>query len=89
MHITAPVVCILHRAIPAGAVALVVLIAIAQSLRELPGVTAFIARHPGIAQDAPSVDHGFPWWLQLQHFLNMVFMLFRHHPTFAGVADPG
>ena len=63
-------------ALPIGAAALVGLIALAQSLRELPQVKTFIVRHPGIAQAAPSVDSGFPWWLQLQHFLNMVFMLF-------------
>ena len=61
---------------PIGAAALLCMIAIAQSLRELPGVTAFIQRHPGIAQSAPSVNSGFPWWLELQHFLNMFFMLF-------------
>ena len=63
-------------AIPVGAAALVVLIAVAQSLRELPGVQAFIERYPGVAQAAPSVDSGFPWWLEIQHFLNMLFMLF-------------
>ena len=63
-------------AIPIGAAALVVLIAVAQSLRELPGVKAFIEHHPGIAQAAPSVDSGFPMWLQVLHFLNMLFMLF-------------
>ena len=62
--------------IPIGVAVLVLLIAIAQSLRELRGVQAFIEQHPGIAQTAPSVNSGFPWWLQLQHFLNMVFMLF-------------
>ncbi len=62
--------------IPVGAAALVVLIAVAQSLRELPGVQAFIERYPGVAQAAPSVDSGFPWWLEIQHFLNMLFMLF-------------
>ena len=56
---------------PVAAAALLCLIATAQSLRELPSVTAFIENHPGIAQSAPSVDSGFPWWLQLQHFLNM------------------
>jgi len=61
---------------PIGTTALIVLIAIAQSLRELTGVTAFIKRYPGIAQAAPSVDPGFPWWLQLQHVVNMLFMLF-------------
>ncbi len=63
-------------AIPIGAVALVLLVALAQSLRELSGVQAFIKDYPGIAQAAPSVDSGFPWWLQLQHFLNMLFMMF-------------
>jgi sulfoxide reductase catalytic subunit YedY len=63
-------------ALPIGTAALVVLIAVAQSLRELPGVQAFIKAYPGIAQGAPSIDSGFPWWLELQHFANMVFMLF-------------
>lgn len=62
--------------LPTGAVALLCLIALAQSLRELPAVTAFIQNHSGIARSTPSVDAGFPWWLQLQHFLNMFFMLF-------------
>ena len=62
--------------LPIGAVLLLCVIAAAQSLRELPSMIAFIERHPGIAQSAPSVDTGFPWWLQLQHFLNMFFMLF-------------
>ncbi|RUX98034.1 MULTISPECIES: hypothetical protein [unclassified Mesorhizobium] len=39
-------------------------------------MTAFIQNHPGIAQSAPAVDSGFPEWLQVQHFLNMFFMLF-------------
>ena len=47
-------------ALPIGAAALVILIAIAQSLRELPGVQAFIEHHPGIAQAALPVDSGFP-----------------------------
>ena len=63
-------------ALPIGAATLLCLIALAQSLRERPGVEAFIREHPGIAQLAPAVDSGFPWWLQLQHFLNMFFMLF-------------
>jgi len=63
-------------ALPIGAAALLCLVALAQSLRELPGVEAFILQHPGVAQSAPSVESGFPWWLQLQHFLNMFFMLF-------------
>jgi len=62
--------------IPIGFAALILLIALAQSLREYPEVKAFIARYPGITQAAPSVDSGFPWWLRLQHFLNMLFMMF-------------
>jgi sulfoxide reductase catalytic subunit YedY len=49
--------------LPIAAAALLCLIALAQSLRGLPGVEAFIRQHPGIAQAAPSVDSGFPWWL--------------------------
>ena len=63
-------------ALPISAAGLLCLIALAQGLRALPEVSAFIQHHPGIAQAAPSVDTGFPWWLQLQHFLNMFFMLF-------------
>jgi DMSO/TMAO reductase YedYZ molybdopterin-dependent catalytic subunit/thiosulfate reductase cytochrome b subunit len=59
-----------------GAAGLVLLIAVAQSLRELSSVQEFIKAYPGIAQAAPSVDSGFPWWSQVQHFLNMFFMLF-------------
>jgi DMSO/TMAO reductase YedYZ molybdopterin-dependent catalytic subunit/thiosulfate reductase cytochrome b subunit len=62
--------------LPLGFAALVLVVALAQSLREYPDVKAFILRHPGIAQSAPSVDSGFPWWLRLQHFLNMLFMMF-------------
>ncbi len=63
-------------ALPLGFVALILAIAAAQSLREYPEVRALIEHYPGIAQAAPSVDSGFPWWLRLQHFLNMFFMLF-------------
>ncbi|MEO8812323.1 MAG: molybdopterin-dependent oxidoreductase [Caulobacteraceae bacterium] len=63
-------------ALPIGAAGLVILIAVAQNLREAPDVRDFIRHYPGIAQGAPSVDSGFPWWLELQHFLNMFFMLF-------------
>jgi sulfoxide reductase catalytic subunit YedY len=73
--------------LPIGAAALLCLIALAQSLRELPGVAAFIQQHPGIAQSAPSVDSGFPWWLQLQHFLNMFFMLFTMRAGLQILAD--
>jgi len=63
-------------ALPIGAAVLILLIAAAQSLRELPSVQGFIKEYSGIAQAAPSVDSGFPWWLRVQHFLNMFFMMF-------------
>jgi len=63
-------------ALPLGAAALVLAVAAAQGLLELPAVKAFVVRYPGIAQAAPSVDSGFPWWLRAQHFLNMLFMMF-------------
>ena len=55
---------------------IIVLVAVAQSLRALPAVQAFIQQYPGAAQSAPSVGTGFPIWLQVQHFLNMLFMMF-------------
>jgi len=63
-------------ALPLGFAALILAIALAQGLLEFPAVKAFVARYPGIAQAAPSVDSGFPWWLRAQHFLNMFFMMF-------------
>ncbi|MEJ7902145.1 MAG: hypothetical protein WKF63_09875 [Thermomicrobiales bacterium] len=42
----------------------------------LPSIHAFIRQYPGIAESTSSVDSGFPWWLRLQHFLNMIFMMF-------------
>jgi DMSO/TMAO reductase YedYZ molybdopterin-dependent catalytic subunit/thiosulfate reductase cytochrome b subunit len=62
--------------VPLSLALLLVLVAVAQSLRELPAVQDFIRRYPGISQAAPSVDSGFPVWLQVQHFLNMLFMMF-------------
>ena len=41
--------------LPIGAAALLCLIALAQSLRDLPSVTAFIRNHPGIAQSARTI----------------------------------
>jgi sulfoxide reductase catalytic subunit YedY len=63
-------------ALPLGFAALILVIALAQGLLEVPAVKAFVVRYPGIAQAAPSVDSGFPWWLRAQHFLNMFFMMF-------------
>lgn len=62
--------------IPIGFVGLVGIIAAAQGVRQARWGKAFIARYPGIAQAAPSVDSGFPAWLRWQHFLNLFLMTF-------------
>src|SRR5215472_12157898 len=47
-------------AVPIAAAALIILIAVAQLLREIPAIEAFMQRYPGVAQaQAPVV--GFPW----------------------------
>lgn len=63
-------------ALPVGFVLLVLGIAIAQALRELPAVQDFIVRYPGASPSARGVTDGFPVWLRLQHFLNLLFMAF-------------
>jgi DMSO/TMAO reductase YedYZ molybdopterin-dependent catalytic subunit/thiosulfate reductase cytochrome b subunit len=62
-------------AVPIAALALIIIVAVAQALRDVPAVDAFIQRYPGVAQEQPAVV-GFPGWLRAQHFLNMLFMYF-------------
>src|SRR5579864_3139269 len=57
-------------------VLLVIAVAVAQALRELPAVQNFIVRFPGIPRSAVAVTSGFPAWLRLLHFLNLLFMTF-------------
>ncbi len=63
-------------ALPAGLVLAVIGVAIAQALRELPAVQDFILRYPGVPNSALAVITGFPAWLRVQHFLNLLFMAF-------------
>lgn len=49
-------------ALPLGFAGLILAIALAQGLLEFPAVKTFVERYPGIAQAAPSVDSGFPWF---------------------------
>lgn len=59
--------------IPAVALILGVLIAVAIWLRTLQPVQDFIAEYPGsVANDAPA---GFPVWLRWQHLLNAIFLV--------------
>ena len=61
--------------VPIGFVVLLGAIAAAKGLREMPGVQAFIHRHPGIGY-AVRFDRPMPGWLRWQHFFNLFFMLF-------------
>ena len=62
--------------LPFGFVLGVIGIAIAQALRELPAVQEFLLRYPGAPSSAWAVTTGFPAWLRVQHFLNLLFMAF-------------
>ena len=63
-------------ALPLGFVLIVIGVALAQALRELPSVQDFLLRYPGVPRSAPAVRAGFPAWLRVQHFLNLFFMTF-------------
>ncbi len=62
-------------ALPLIFVLLVIGVAVAQALRQLPAVQDFISRYPGIPSSVP-VTTGFPGWLRVLHFLNFFFMAF-------------
>jgi hypothetical protein len=70
-------------ALPLIFVLLVIGVAVAQALRQLPAVQDFIFRYPGIPPSV-AVTTGFPGWLRWLHFLNFFFMAFIIR---AGVAD--
>jgi thiosulfate reductase cytochrome b subunit len=61
--------------LPLGFVGLIVGVAVAQGLRNMPVVQRFIARYPGTIV-APRTHPGLPWWVEAQHFLNLFFMIF-------------
>lgn len=63
-------------ALPIAFMLLLTGVAIAQALRELPGVQAFLVRYPGAPANVAVVTTGFPLWLRAQHFLNLLFMAF-------------
>ena len=63
-------------ALPLIFVLLVIGVAVAQALRQLPAVQDFLVRYPGIPPSAVAVTTGFPAWLRLLHFLNLFFMAF-------------
>jgi DMSO/TMAO reductase YedYZ molybdopterin-dependent catalytic subunit/thiosulfate reductase cytochrome b subunit len=62
--------------LPVGFVFAVIGVAVAQALRELSAVQDFLVRYPGVPPSALAVTTGFPAWLRVQHFLNLLFMAF-------------
>lgn len=62
--------------IPIGLGLLLVGVAVAKGLRELPGVQGFIASYPGETQLPDGAPVGFPAWLAWQHFLNAFLLIF-------------
>jgi len=63
-------------ALPLGFVLIVIGVAVAQALRELTTVQDFLVRYPGVPTSSRAVTAGFPAWLRVQHFLNLLFMAF-------------
>ena len=55
---------------------LVAAVAVAQALRQLPGVQEWLLRYPGAPASVGAVTTGFPLWLRAQHFLNLLLMAF-------------
>ena len=63
--------------LPIGFVLALAAVAVAQGLRNTPAVASFIARYPGEVLPAHAIENaGMPWWVNLQHFVNLLFMAF-------------
>ncbi len=63
--------------LPAGALLLLVSVALGLRLRHLPAAEEFLLRYPGSSSSAMlPADAGFPWWLRWQHFFNLFFLIF-------------
>ena len=63
--------------IPIGFATALLLVAVAQALRDTTAVSSFIERHPG-AEITPRAETGagLPAWVGVQHFLNLFLMIF-------------
>ncbi|NLU82464.1 molybdopterin-dependent oxidoreductase [Rhodococcus sp. HNM0569] len=62
--------------LPIGFVLLIISVAVAKGLRDVPAVTQFMEDHPGTITPQGAEDHaGFPAWLGWQHFFNMLLMI--------------
>lgn len=62
--------------LPVGFVLLIVAVAVAKGLRELPAVAGFVTAHPGTVVPAGAEDTaGSPGWVGWQHFFNMLLLI--------------
>jgi DMSO/TMAO reductase YedYZ molybdopterin-dependent catalytic subunit/thiosulfate reductase cytochrome b subunit len=62
--------------LPIAVVGLIIGIGVCQQLRNYSVVQSWIASHPGTGDFQPPVTTGYPVWLRVLHFLNLLFMLF-------------
>src|SRR5499427_3222602 len=61
--------------IPIIVVGLIIMNGRCQQLRTYSAVQSFITRYPGTGSFQPAVNLGFPLWLRILHFLNLLLML--------------
>ena len=73
--------------IPIGLLVLVIGIAVARGIRDLPAVQDFIRQYPGESALPADAPVGFPTWLGWQHFLNLFLMTFIIRSGAAIIAD--
>jgi DMSO/TMAO reductase YedYZ molybdopterin-dependent catalytic subunit/thiosulfate reductase cytochrome b subunit len=63
--------------LPIGFVVLIVAVAAAKGLRNMPSVERFIVRYPGTVQSASDrTNAGLPVWVGVQHFFNLFLLIF-------------
>jgi sulfoxide reductase catalytic subunit YedY len=63
--------------LPMALLGLIVAVAVAKGLRNIPAVERFIVQHPGtIASSDARLHPGLPWWVGAQHFFNLFLMIF-------------
>ncbi len=62
--------------LPIGFVVLIVAVAAAKGLRGMPFVQSFIEHYPGTSAAGAGETSALPAWLGVQHFLNLLLMVF-------------
>jgi DMSO/TMAO reductase YedYZ molybdopterin-dependent catalytic subunit/thiosulfate reductase cytochrome b subunit len=63
--------------LPIGLVVLIVAVAAAKGLRNIPAVERFIVRYPGTVETASArASPGLPIWVGVQHFFNLFLLIF-------------